>query len=204
MQASPNLTIAQPPWLELDTFMERMGEHNQPIMQRILADNRDLLRTAAGSRASHHSWPGGYWDHITECLNLAVAHYALWEAIRPLPYQLWEAFEVLFVHDLEKPWKYVPDAPCPIPVPKLTEKPARAEFRLDLLRYYGVDLTADQQNALKYCEGEGDDHHPERRVMLPLAHLCHTCDETSARQFANCPYPRQDPWTGAHRVVSPD
>jgi hypothetical protein len=203
MQAPTDLTIAQPPRLEIDMFIELMGGRNRPVMRKILEDHRPLLQTAAGSRSSHHSWPGGYWDHVTECLNLAVAHYALWSALRPLPYDIWEAYEVLFVHDLEKPWKYVPDMPCPIPVPDLSAKPERAAFRLDLLGHYGVRFTAQQRNAMKYCEGEGNDHHPERRVMEPLAHLCHTCDETSARQFPDSPRPDEDPWVGARRISSP-
>lgn len=194
----------QPPWSELDTFIELMSGRNRPVMSKILEDHRQLFQQAKGSRSNHHAWPGGYWDHISECLNLARAQYRLWNSLRPLEYSLAEALEVLFVHDIEKPWKYVAHAPCPISVPDLSLKPERAAWRLTFLQYYGVVFTARQDNALEFCEGESTDYRPNSRMMGPLAHLCHTCDETSARQFPGHPHAHADTWAGAHRVAAHD
>lgn len=192
--------IKQPPRLNLDDFIPLMGDRNRPAIKRILDEHRELFRISPGSRKNHHSWEGGYWDHITECLNLAVSHYTLWNAMRPRPYQLWEALEVLFLHDLEKPWKYTPHVTPPVIVRDLSRKEDRAQFRLDMINLYGISLNSEQQNALKYCEGELGDYKADTRMMRPLAHLCHTCDETSARQWPDYPDAAQDEWIGASRV----
>ena len=202
MSVYPDFLVAQPPWLELEQFIPMMGDDNHDALQRLLCDHRKLFMVAPGSSSNHQSWVGGYWDHITECLNFASMYFALWTTLRSRPYELWEALEVLFVHDLEKPWRFTPNLPCVIPVPDLTEKSERATFRLALLEHYGIRFTADQDNAMRYCEGELGDYTADHRTMRPLAHLCHTCDETSARQFFEYPAADQDTWQGARRITA--
>jgi hypothetical protein len=203
MHLLQSFSVPRPPYFTIDEFVAAMTQRNRPGMQELLDEHRDLFQTAAGSKTNHQAWPGGYWDHITECLNLALTQFTLWDAMgREPPYVPQMAFEVLFVHDLEKPWKYIPDALCPIPVPELNTKPQRAAFRLELLAWYDIRFTRDQQNALRYAEGELDDYNANARVMGPLAHLCHTCDETSARQFPEHPQAQNDGWAGAQRIAT--
>jgi len=202
MSAHQNLAATHPPYLQLESFIELMSNQNRDAIQRMLHDHGELFMRAGGSKANHQAWVGGYWDNVCECLNLAIVQYDLWNSLRPRPYHLSEALEVLFVHDLEKPWKYFPSTPCPITVPNLQSKPERARFRLELLAWYGVNLSPEQQNALQYCEGELGEYDPDQRKMQPMAHLCHTCDETSARQFHDYPAAQDDPWEGARRISS--
>ena len=52
-------------------------------------------------------------------------------------------------------------------------------------------LSTEQENAMKYAEGELDDYTNQRRVMNELAGFVHICDVLSARVFHN--YPRRSP-----------
>lgn len=62
------------------------------------------------------------------------------------------------------------------------EIPGRmAEMKKD--KEYDIALTPQQENALRYVEGEGDDYSSERRVMNELAAFYHMCDVASARIF---------------------
>lgn len=95
------------------------------------------------------------------------------DRIRPiLAFGLLDAPVVLFLHDIEKPWR---------PREDLQTKAQRAAFRLSMVDAYGIRLTEMQKNALKYVEGEGDDYRSDRRVMSELAAFCHMCDVASAR-----------------------
>ncbi len=85
---------------------------------------------------------------------------------------------VLFLHDLEKPWKEDVD---------LKAKGKRAAFRLAKIAEYDIVLTQEQLNALKYVEGEGNDYRKDKRIMNEMAAFCHLCDVTSARIWYNEP-----------------
>lgn len=91
---------------------------------------------------------------------------------RPMPFELHEALLVLFLHDIEKPWKREL---------QFSNKSARKLFRDQIIQNYGIELTEAQRNALMYVEGEGDDYSSERRTMNELAAFCHMCDVASAR-----------------------
>jgi hypothetical protein len=90
--------------------------------------------------------------------------------------RLESALVVLFVHDLEKPWK----------TSRMT-KAERGTVRSQKIKEFGFDLTADEWNAVWYCEGENDDYTPRQRVMSPLAALCHCCDVIGARIWLDYP-----------------
>jgi hypothetical protein len=44
-----------------------------------------LFNTSKGSAIKHQAWPGGYRDHITEVMQIAMVTYSALESIRPLP-----------------------------------------------------------------------------------------------------------------------
>lgn len=164
---------------------------NQAACRRLLKENRERFERAWGSSHNHQAWLGGYLDHVTEVLNTALLLYETMDAQRRLPFTFGDAVLVLYLHDVEKPWKGEV---------KFADKVARRAFRRQLLIEHGIVLTAEQQNALRYVEGEGDDYSGQRRVMNELAAFCHICDVASARIWFNHPWTNQaDPWPGARR-----
>ncbi len=140
---------------------------------KIWRDNPTLFAQAQGSTHNHQAWPGGYLDHVRAVMNCACTLYPSMLGLGPLPFSLSDALLVLFLHDLEKPWKKN--------FPKGCGKAFRATFRRHLLIDQGIALTSEQQNALSYVEGEGEDYRSDRRVMNELAAFCHMCDVASAR-----------------------
>ena len=137
---------------------------------RMIEENRALFLAAPGSSHNHQAWPGGYVGHISECIRIARTLYPALQTIRAVPFALDDACMGLFVHDLEKPWKYggtpVIDAHT---------------FRLAKLAEYRMTLTPDIENAVRYTHGEGHDYRNDRRVQTPLAAFVHSCDTISAR-----------------------
>lgn len=139
---------------------------------KLLEDNLYRFETAWGSSHNHQAWEGGYLDHVVEVMTIAHTLYFSLLDIRSLPFKLSDAFLVLFLHDLEKPWKKELG---------LKTKAEKRKFREDKIKEYNIILTLEQQNALLYVEGEGDDYRSDKRVMNELATFCHICDVTSAR-----------------------
>lgn len=168
---------------------------------RILDDNRELFRTVQGSTNNHQAWRGGYYDHVTEILNIAVVLYPVLQNCRPLPFSLSDALVALYFHDIEKPWKYElgPDGQL-YHKPELDSKSDQHEFKLKKIREYGLELPAEIRDAIKYAEGELGDYNSRRRVMSPLAAFCHMCDVWSARGWFDYPDVKNDPWQGARRT----
>jgi hypothetical protein len=169
----------------------------------ILEDNRELFSQSSGSSCNHQAWTGGYIDHVTECMNLAIQFYLTLNVCRSLEFSLSEALVVMFLHDIEKPWRYKPNQETGQfeTIPGLEDKAARAGNRNDTIASYGLQLNARQLNAMKYVEGELDDYTPKKRKMWPLAAFCHLCDVWSARGWPNFPQAYNDYWPGARRVT---
>ena len=63
-----------------------------------------------------------------------------------------------------------------------------------------IILTPEEENGMKYVEGEFDDYSNRRRAMGPLAALCHLADVTSARIGFDHPLDKNDSWVGARRI----
>ena len=121
--------------------------------------------------------------------------------IRPLPFLLSDALLIVFLHDIEKPWKYEIGLDGQLQhIPALDSKEAQHEFRARKLREYGIVLTLEQANAMRYVEGELYDYTNRHRVMGPLAALCHMADVASARLWFDHPMQENDPWLGARRI----
>ena len=178
-----------------------MQDERKTAMLRIYDHYRDLFHFAAGSGHNHQAWPGGYADHIAECLRVNRATYQALAAIRPLPFTEDSAAICLFLHDIEKLFRYGPadhpevkvwhswadhyDATRPVGASWQTWEEIKAEILNEWLNTYAFFLDPDEINALKYTHGEGDDHLKDRRVAGPLAAHCHHCDNTSARIWFN-------------------
>jgi hypothetical protein len=174
---------------------------NKESCLKIHSDNEKLFQTVQGSTNNHQAWVGGYQDHVQEVMNIAYVLYESLSDIRRLPFYLSEALTVLFLHDIEKPWKYeLKEDGRLYHLPEFETKAQAHAFRQKKLDEYGIILTPEQQNAMLYVEGEFGDYSNRERKMGPLAAFCHLCDVTSARIWFNHPMEKDDPWLGAKRV----
>ena len=79
-------------------------------------------------------------------------------------------------------------------------KEGHQQFRMAKLKSYGIVFTPEQENGMKYAEGELNDYSNRHRVMGPLACAAHMCDVCSARLWFNHPMENNDPWPGAKRI----
>lgn len=185
----------------IEDLLAKIEGPNGPACVQILADNRKLFETVQGSTNNHQAWPGGYVDHVTDGMNVVVQLYGSLNACRPLPFTLSDALLIFYLHDVEKPWKYDLGEDGQLHhKPQFASKEDAHVFRAAKLEQYGITLTDEQLNALKYVEGELNDYSSRRRVMGPLAAFCHLADVTSARIWFDCPMGEADPWAGAGRV----
>ena len=56
----------------IEELLDLIDEPNGSICKKILFDNRKLFQTVQGSTNNHQNWPGGYFDHVQEIMNIAV------------------------------------------------------------------------------------------------------------------------------------
>lgn len=191
----------QHPYYTVEQMIEMIDEPNQSACAQILKENKKLFQTVQGSTHNHQAWSGGYFDHVQEIMNIVIVLYAKLNTLRPLPFTLSDALLVVFLHDIEKPWKYELEETGELRVIEaLRPKEAQHVFRAQKLREYGIVLTEQQQNGMRYVEGEFDDYTNKERKMGPLAALCHLADVTSARIWFNHPTQYDDPWVGATKI----
>jgi hypothetical protein len=188
------------PYRSLEALVARIDSPAREACQLMIADHRGLFSVAPGASKNHQDWVGGYWDHVSEVMNLGVVLWTVLNFLRPLAFSLSDVLLVLFLHDLEKPWRYVPIEGGGWKVnPALKDKAARQAFREAKLAKYGLVLTEAQENALRYVEGEGNDYCGDGRVMNDLAAVCHCCDVLSARLWPTHPVTGADPWGDPRR-----
>ncbi|MDP1694461.1 MAG: hypothetical protein Q8L34_02885 [Candidatus Woesearchaeota archaeon] len=189
----------QAPYKSLTEIIELIDEPNRTACVRLVEDNKELFTKARGSKTKHQAWTGGYLDHVVEASNIAIVFYPTLNALRPLPFTLSDVLLVLFLHDLEKPWKHDVQTGRWRDTTSLDTKSKIHEFVEQKIRSYGFQLTDEHRNGLKYVEGENQDYHPEIRVQGPLAAFAHLGDLASARIFFDHPLQENDPWQGSKR-----
>jgi hypothetical protein len=196
----------QPTYYSLEQLISMIDEPNRSRCMQLLIDNQKIFQTVQGSAHNHQYWSGGYYDHVHEIMNVAVLLYGSLSSARPLPFSLSDALLVTYLHDVEKPWKYAlgPDGQSREIIPAMKEKEAQIRFRFELLKKYDIVLSPDQENGMRYVEGESKDYSNHQRVAGPLAAFCHLCDVTSARIWFDCPKEHDDEWSGAKRVRDAD
>ena len=187
-------------YFTIETMICLIDTPNRALCFQILFDNRKLFQTVQGSTNNHQAWPGGYFDHVQEIMNIALLLYRQLASVRPLPFSLSDVLLVVFLNDIEKPWKYEFRGGELHHSNAFQTKAQAHEFRAKKLKKYGIVLTPDQENGMKYVEGEFEDYSNRRRAMGPLAALCHLADVTSARIWFDHPMADDDPWLGAQRI----
>ena len=180
-----------------------IDEPNGSACEKILEDHRTLFETVQGSTHNHQAWRGGYLDHVTEVMNIAFVLYGEMACLRRMAFTLSDALLVLFLHDIEKPWKYEIGKDGQLQhKPTMLTKADHQRFRMEKLTEYGVVLTPEHENGLQYAEGELNDYSNRERKMGPLAAMAHLCDVTSARIWFDFPAAADDTWEGAKRSAS--
>lgn len=187
-------------YYEVWQMIAMIDEPNRSACWKILNDNLKLFQAVQGSTHNHQNWPGGYIDHVQEIMNIAIVQYKLLSSLRPLPFSLSDLLLVVYLHDIEKPWKYelgddgqLHHKTC------MKNKEDHQRFRMSKLAEYGIVFTPEQENGMKYAEGEINDYSNRHRVMGPLACLAHVCDVLSARLWFDHPKESWDEWRGAAR-----
>lgn len=190
----------KPKYLTVEEMLGMVEESNRHACIRILNDNRKLFQTVQGSTNNHQNWPGGYFDHVQEIMNIAIVLYERLDSIRPLPFSISDLLLVVYFHDIEKPWKYELREDGQLHhKAAMQNKEEHQRFRMAKLAEYGVVFTTEQENGMRYAEGELGDYTNRHRVMGPLACVAHMCDVASARLWFDHPLETADPWTGAGR-----
>lgn len=157
-------------------MIDMIDEPNRAACIKLYYDNIELFKKAPGSSHNHQAWEGGYFDHITEVMNICLALYPIYSA-RGVNFTLSDALLVMYVHDLEKLWRKTEEY----------DKKVERIFRFFKLRDYGFVLNEQLINALEYVEGERDDYSNKKRVMNELAAFCHIADVSSARIWHDFP-----------------
>jgi 23S rRNA maturation-related 3'-5' exoribonuclease YhaM len=171
-------------YYDLDELLSMIDEPNQATCRRLYQDNKKVFEKAPGSSHNHQAWEGGYLDHVRETMNIGVVLFDTLNGLRKLPFTLSDALLVLYIHDLEKPWKYSEDEKNI----SFQNKKDRHFFREKKLQEYKIQLTDMQNNAFCFVEGENNEtYSASRRGMNELAAFCHMCDVTSARLWYDFP-----------------
>lgn len=165
----------------IDELFDLIDEPNRTKCLKLFDDHKEKMVVAPGSKTKHQAWEGGYIDHLEETMNFGIQLWLLMNAQRSLSFTLSDVGLILFLHDLEKPFKYMGLEEI------LTTTTEKFEFILEMVHIYRIKLTAEHLNAIKYAHGEGDDYHPTKRVQGPLAAFIHMCDVASARIWHDYP-----------------
>lgn len=158
--------------------MNLIEPQNRVACERLFQDHKEKITVAKWSQTKHQAWEWGYLDHLLDIFDNAEQLYEIFRRKYDIDYTLWDAILTLFLHDLEKPFKYAwnEDEKAELDSYKDYKKFIRAKAK-----EYGIILNPQQQNALEYVHGEWSHFNPITRVQLPLAAFIHICDTASAR-----------------------
>jgi len=159
----------------LTYFLNQIDEPNASKCKKLFVDFEARFKTSPGSLRKHQAWKGGYIHHIEETMNLGHMIYKEMSAFRKLSFSFSDVLLVLFLHDLEKPFRYVPTKK------EFGNDIEKHSFIESLIKKYNIKLTASHKNALEYTHGEGDSFHRTKRIQKPLAAFVHCLDTMSAR-----------------------
>ncbi len=178
-------------YLSLEESLDLVDEVHRDKCYAVWRENQELFDKARGSKTKHQAWSGGYRDHVVETMNLARLFYeSLSSTGRTLPFSLSDSLLVMFLHDIEKPFKQSRRELSLEDRSGVKDETKIKSFKEELIAKYDFVLNDEILNALRYVEGENKDYHPTERVMNELAAFCHMCDIWSARGWHD--YPKKD------------
>lgn len=185
----------QSAYLTFDQLVELVPPHTLIAVRRMMADHRDAIFAAPASAHNHQAWPGGYADHVTEIANIALVQYAALSALRPLPFTVGDVILVVLLHRFDRVFRYGPDKHY---LAAGTVK-QRHGLRDMLIRRYKISLSAQHVNALRYAEGEHDEHRRDRRAASPLAAFLQSSTLISSRVWPQFPAAANDLWASGRQ-----
>ncbi len=171
-------------YYNLEEMINMIDNPNKNLCKKIYQDNKEIFEKTKGSKIKHQAWKGGYLDHIVEVMNISIKLYNELNKFRKLPFSLSDSLLVLYLHDLEKPWKYSDNITKKQELKKFKDKIKFIEYKV---KEYRFKLTKEQWNGLKYIHGEGEKHNPNKRIQSPLAAFVNSCDNISARIWFDYP-----------------
>ena len=153
-------------------------------------DHADLIKKAKGSAKKHQAWPGGYVDHLVECMMIGELTYENLAWIRRVPFEWHSVVTVLYFHDVEKMWKYggwTDEQIIQNPMAEQAVHGNKEDFYDEYLSNepYLIDFSDEELNALEHIHGEKT--YGEKRIIGPLGAFCHCCDMLSARMWYDHP-----------------
>lgn len=169
--------------LNLHQLIVLIEEPNRTPCLAILNDHKKRFEESPGSLTKHQAWPGGYVHHLEEAMNFGCNLFDLMNTERVLDFSISDVLLVLFLHDLEKPFRYVE------PKKEFHTGEDKKLFIQDIIDTYGIVLNESHHNALQYTHGEGHEYSRTERIQKPLAAFVHICDVASARIWFD--YPKQ-------------
>jgi hypothetical protein len=168
-------------FLPIHKLLQLIEPKNRKGCEMLYSDFEDRFNKAPGSLSKHQVWKGGYVHHLEETMSIAHNLFQTMNKSRKLTFTVSDVLLVLFLHDLEKPFKYIS------PKEQFGSDHDEKDFVLAYAKKYKIKLTKDHINALMYIHGEGDDYHSTKRIQKPLAAFAHICDVISARIWFNYP-----------------
>jgi hypothetical protein len=187
-------------YFTLEQLIDMIEEPYGGACKRFWSAHQERLENSPGASSNHHTWQGGYHDHIRDAMNTGVLIYNMFSIHRSLIFSLSDLLLCVFWHDAEKPWKYMEGTDGEPPV-KFCTKEQRHDFRLDMAERYGIMFTEQHEKGIRYAEGVPDSEYTSGyRTMTELAAMVHMCDCWSARGWYGYPLAKGDPWYGADRL----
>jgi hypothetical protein len=159
---------------EINHYLGLIRGDNGVACRKMFAKYKSTFEKAPGSKVKHQAWEGGYIDHLCQCMALAEFLYEQIKHVGGVDFELSDAILILFLHDLEKPFKYVEGR-------VFNNDAEKKEFISSQVELFNIILNEKYLNALKYIHGEGDDYSPTINIQWPLAAFVHVCDVISAR-----------------------
>ncbi len=91
----------------LSYFLKHIDEPNASRCKNLFTDFQERFKASPGSLRKHQAWKGGYIHHVEETMNLGAMMYKEMNLFRKLPFTFSDVLLVLFIHDMEKPFRYV-------------------------------------------------------------------------------------------------
>lgn len=161
-------------------YLKATGDETCEKLYKIMDDHAATFAAAKGSMHNHQAWPGGYWQHVADTMQLAQRiMFATMPKGWPVPFSWSSVVLVLFLHDIEKP--FMQERMANNPEMPLWPKEQRAGFRDGIIYRYQIAITEEERIALKFIRGEESAHSHKERKMNELGALCHAADVLSAR-----------------------
>ncbi len=174
----------------LDWLKSADNDKLREVLVRIYRTYEHRWPVATGSSHNHQAWPGGLRDHLAEMCRNGWDFYQLKQGrYGTLPYTFDDILVGIFCHDAEKLIKGSdPEDPRfkrfhLLAANGMNWEDIKWEFLADWT-FFGLTLTKEQSNAVKYTHGEPDsEYRKDYRVMWELAAAVGNLDRDSARGF---------------------